>query len=45
MKIDIMKVDSFADPLTDCQQCKIRHRADNLVDVENGILQTFVNLS
>ncbi len=25
-------VDSFADPLTDCKNCKIRHRADNLVN-------------
>ena len=25
-------VDSFADPLTDCRNCKTRHRADNLVN-------------
>ena len=25
-------VDSFADPLTDCKNCKTRHRADNLVN-------------
>ena len=25
-------VDSFADPLTDCRECKTRHRADNLVN-------------
>ena len=25
-------VDSFADPLTDCRHCKMRHRADNLVN-------------
>ena len=25
-------VDSFADPLTDCRECKTRHRADNLIN-------------
>jgi len=25
-------VDSFADPLTDCRNCKTRHRADNLIN-------------
>jgi len=25
-------VESFADPLTDCKQCKTRHRADNLIN-------------
>ena len=25
-------VDSFADPLIDCKSCKVRHRADNLVN-------------
>ena len=25
-------VDSFADPLIDCKYCKVRHRADNLVN-------------
>lgn len=25
-------IDSFADPLTDCRECKTRHRADNLVN-------------
>lgn len=25
-------VDSFADPLTDCKECKTRHRADNLIN-------------
>ena len=25
-------VDSFSDPLIDCKHCKVRHRADNLID-------------
>ena len=25
-------VESFADPLTDCKECKTRHRADNLIN-------------
>jgi len=25
-------VESFADPLTDCRECKTRHRADNLIN-------------
>ena len=25
-------VESFADPLIDCKNCKVRHRADNLID-------------
>ena len=25
-------VDSFSDPLTDCRECKTRHRADNLIN-------------
>ena len=25
-------VDSFSDPLIDCKECKMRHRADNLID-------------
>ena len=25
-------VKSFADPLTDCRECKTRHRADNLIN-------------
>lgn len=25
-------VDSFADPLIDCKECKMRHRADNLIN-------------
>ncbi len=25
-------VDSFSDPLIDCKNCKMRHRADNLID-------------
>lgn len=29
-------VDSFADPLTDCKNCKTRHRADNLVNDYTG---------
>ena len=28
----IWHVDSFADPLTDCRECKTRHRADNLIN-------------
>ena len=29
-------VDSFADPLTDCRECKTRHRADNLINDFSG---------
>ncbi len=25
-------VASFSDPLLDCKECKMRHRADNLID-------------
>ena len=32
-------VDSFADPLTDCRECKTRHRADNLInDFSNSFI-------
>lgn len=29
-------VDSFADPLTDCRECKTRHRVDNLINDYTG---------
>ena len=29
-------VDSFADPLVDCRECKTRHRADNLINDFTG---------
>ena len=29
-------VESFADPLTDCRECKTRHRADNLINDFSG---------
>jgi glycyl-tRNA synthetase, dimeric type len=31
-------IDSFADPLLDCKECKSRHRADNLINDFNSAL-------
>ena len=38
-------VESFADPLIDCKNCKVRHRADNLVNdyTKSSIGDTFTN--
>jgi len=38
-------VESFADPLIDCKHCKVRHRADNLVNdyTKSSIGDTFTN--